>query len=325
MQIFYSPYELRPAQKGFLKENPVGYLLKVIQDDGSIGYSCLQTWPVLGEKPVSEHLQSLKNKQMSWPAKISMLLAARDAEARSQGKSLIRKDSALKNNYLVLDLEQLNAAKIQEILQLGFSTFKVKLGNALAKEAAKINQLSVSGISWRFDFNNKLNRSDLQGFLSLLKPEVVRAIDYIEDPFPYTPAEKVNLKTQVRLALDQGLEKFLPTEIAKLQRDVFILKPARLNCVPWIQQEMNLNNRFLTVTSNMDHPVGVLHAYSMAQELYFAYSSQLLELGCLSFHCYQPLNYLDSIQVQGPYIQKVEGCGIGLDAQLENEKWQKLI
>ena len=127
----------------------------------------------------------------------------------------------------------------------------------------------------------------------------------------------------VPLALDWGLEKINLKQDTPPEANVLIIKPMRDDVDKRIAQALKWNMK-ATVTSHMGHPFGVLQCMQVAQDLHKKHPNLMLDPGCLTFDVFQPTEFHSHLNVQGPFIRKVAGWGVGFDLLLKGQKWLPL-
>ncbi|HWU42867.1 MAG TPA: hypothetical protein VN132_05485, partial [Bdellovibrio sp.] len=157
-------------------------------------------------------------------------------------------------------------------------------------------------------------------FVTNLDPQVRKRIEYIEDPFPYEASAWFEAKELAPLAIDNQYAKVRWDELEKCPFDVIILKPAKMDVDKAIAQCKQWKLK-TTVTSYMDHSVGIAHAMIVAMELKKEHGNMILESGCMTQRLYQKDAFTTEFETKGPFIQHVKGIGIGFDQLLEEMPW----
>ncbi len=323
MKIFFAPYQLQSLGRlnakspGGLRE---GTLLKVLGPYG-IGYADLFPWPELGDAHLETHLSSLKTKSPTNLAQRSLALADKDARARDRRESL-GLDRDLKNNALVTDVTDVTDSQIHRWIEQGFSTVKVKCGVDAAAEIELIERLvDLGGLKIRLDFNSG-SRDYLQKFMNLFPSNFDSHLQYVEDPCVYDPEVWGRLRERWPLALDRETEKILSSG-EKPVADVLILKPARQDVEPLMKWALRWNLS-VTVTSSMDHPVGVVHAAVVGLELSRLHGNRILDAGCLTLDQYEANEFSKALPRRGPFVSVPIGFGIGFEKLLQETPWKEL-
>ncbi|MCX7977595.1 MAG: hypothetical protein N2578_01185, partial [Bdellovibrionaceae bacterium] len=70
-----------------------------------------------------------------------------------------------------------------------------------------------------------------------------------------------------------------------------------------------------------DHPVGVLHAYTLAQELKKKHGEMILDPGCMTLRFYKMDAFAAALPTAGPFFHRPEGVGIGFETQFGALNW----
>jgi hypothetical protein len=314
MKIDYSSYQL-VSVGGALKE---GALLRVIESDGVAGYADLHPWIEFGDAPLSEQLKNLKEEKPTLLVKQSLWMAARDTKARKEKRSLLA-GNFLPNNFLITDIQK--TLDLKSLKKQGFSILKIKVGFDIDREINFIKNIGPDFLL-RLDFNSKSSFDGLKKFLERLSQNEKNLIQYIEDPFSYDQKEWEDARNFAALALDFESEKLDWNPLQRPACDVVILKPSRRDVSKAVECFRSWRTSF-TVTSALDHPVGVIHALSVANDLQRELSGQMLAPGCLTLSCYQPEEFSSSLEIDGPFIGS-QGYGVGFDSLLEKQSWQPL-
>ena len=123
------------------------------------------------------------------------------------------------------------------------------------------------------------------------------------------------------LAVDQDLAQAMHHGAPAC--DVLIIKPAKSEVAETVQYAQKHDCR-ITVTSYMDHPVGVIHAMSIAEDLRKELGPMILDSGCLTHPLFAANAFSMRMTTEGPYLQAVPETGVGFDSVLEGLPWQKL-
>jgi o-succinylbenzoate synthase len=287
MDIWYWRYELVPRRR-----------LSAIAADGARqgalirvgdGFADVHPWPELGDAAVDQQLDLLRRGETTALTRRSLSLAALDGEARRRARSLFE-GVAIPPSHWPLAGGDVPAA---------FDTVKVKMSPGSGLDA------SLARYHLRLDFNATLDAEAFLSFVQSLSPELRRAIDFVEDPCPYSPQIWSGLqeRTGVRLALDRGG--------AFAGVDVLVVKPA--------VQELPLSDKEIVITSYMDHPVGQLGA------AYVAASSGITTTSGLTTHLlYESDAFIERMVLDGTRLVPPAGTGIGFDDLLESLPWGRL-
>lgn len=325
MKIWSSPYQLRPlnflnaVSTGLAQE---GTLLKIQWPDGLIGYSDLHPWPTLGDARLEDQVNDLKRGRISAQAEQSIWLARKDAKLRAEKKNIFDGAVAVKNNYIATHLDDVRPGFFDELKKQGFTHIKIKMGRDLAKEKDFMVHAAAADFRLRLDFNGVGSWPIFERFMSSLSRSVVPFIEYVEDPFPYDEAAWRDAQRLVKIAIDGQVDK-VKWNFEKAPFDVVVLKPAKTDVDLVLDrcQKFGLN---VTVTSYMDHPVGMMHALGIAMEAKKLYPDMSLISGCFTHQLFSMDQFSSHISTQGPYVLKVPGTGVGFDSLLEAQKWQPI-
>ncbi|MGZ3769224.1 MAG: o-succinylbenzoate synthase MenC [Bdellovibrio sp.] len=338
MKISFSTYFLTPKKRlnaisyGAKRE---GVLLKVEWEDGLIGFADLHPWTELGDLSVADQLKGLRQGHSTIQGQQSLKFARRDAEFRQKNLNAFDQfeTKVVKNNFLFsnnIDSANSNLGSeisldvfFENLKRVGFSTVKIKTGINLENEKYILEKAAHAGLRIRLDFNAVLNFPDFMNFMSELPESVMPQIEYVEDPFPFNAKTWAEAKKIVKLAVDNQFDKVHWDALATVPFDVLVIKPAKVD----VENAMALCHKFnlkATVTSYMDHALGISHSAYEAMRLKEKYGELILESGCLTHHAYDPDSFSAELHTDGPYFYKVNGTGFGFDALLEEASWTPL-
>jgi o-succinylbenzoate synthase len=306
-----------------------GALLKIYFDDETCGYSDCFCWPELGDLPLEDQLQLLREGKLTDLTSQSLAFARLDAQARKEKVSLWEGLQIPKSHFLLTDVKQLNSHCLRSVAQSGFSTLKVKCGAKIEQDAQILLQwkdlLDDLNLKLRLDFNSSLSFLKANEFLKSLGP-VRSSIDFIEDICEYDSRSWYELQDrwQVRLALDRmpNQKNFQPE---KGSFSVWILKPAIQN-PEWIVLQAQKLETSLVVTSYLGHPWSQLCAAWVAAKLYsHGNSIQVESCGLLSHSVYQNWDTFPLLETNGPElivpVGLNSGTGLGWDSYWRDIQW----
>ena len=127
MNILWSPYSLSAnSSRNRLHSNTEwsGALLKVVFDDGWVGYSDLHPLLEFGDPPLAVHLISMAEGSPTSLATRALEWAKTEAEAKRTSRSLYKNVSQISNHYLVTDLHNFS---LQNVISEGYQTIKIKM------------------------------------------------------------------------------------------------------------------------------------------------------------------------------------------------------
>jgi len=334
IDIHYSPYELK------LKDFPTadsrrGALLFV---DG--GYADLHPWPELGDLPIEEELEALKNGVPTNLGEKSLEFAKIDALAREKGINLLNEVPKTKNHlHIGRPSANFDFEALKRELELGaYDRVKLKVSDFLSplefETFKKLVRLSTESknLKIRLDLNYSFGdrAQDFEDLLSTFSVDELDAIDFIEDPFlfeDYTWA-RVAEKFQIRLALDRGdlelkIEADLRDDKGHPSFAVVVIKPA-LEESATIVQAAAKNMRRVLFTSYLDHPLGQVCAAYEAGLALKEHPLLIDDCGLLSHRAYQSHSYSEALRVDKNVLVGAEGLGWGFDSLLSKVSWQKL-
>jgi O-succinylbenzoate synthase len=321
MKIEFAPYILTPFEGGTPRK---GALLKIFFPDVGDGYADVHPWPEWGDQPIEQQLIMLRKGEYTSVTEQSMWFAARDAQARLEKRSLLNPAIQLKNNFLVTNFSKLTTEELDHIKKTGFTTIKLKVGNDFDLEVALVKKITqTQNMMLRLDYNLKGSFESLEKLIKQLSPTQAKLIQYVEDPFPYDLKKWQEARKLTKLAIDFEIEKLELLADKKPECDVVIVKPARRNVGQFLEVLSAWNLNF-TVTSSMDHPVGVVHALSVAQDLRQSLPKLMLDPGCMTFKTYKMEPYAASLPTKGPFLGSADGYGVGFNHLLQKEAWKQL-
>lgn len=297
MKIAYAPYLLKKKNSPSSQQ---GALLKII-DGSSWGVADLCPKPELGDN----NLENEINKRGSLYQR-AVELAFEDLAARKKKISLLS-DKFIKNNFLITDYKTVDLNPDLYI----HNTIKIKADRDLSGLSHFLSHL-VSDIVVRIDFNSVLSIEEYEYFLNLLSAEAKLKIEYVEDPTPINIKWK-NWNALVPLAFDFQSGEY-DANFAKYR----IIKPSRQKVIK------DLTN--VTLTSAMDHPVGVAHGLRIAQQV------AQNDSGFLTLDLFEENRYNKYFAQKNSYLnfsplalgQAAAHYGIGMNEELDKIKWTEL-
>jgi len=308
MRIAYSPYELRKSLDRFR----VGALLRVIFDDGVIGYADCHPWPELGDLPIDQQILKLQQKQPTSLGVRSLYFARLDGEYRDKRQNILSEVKIPPSHWLITHLEHVDYQNKQF---LEFNCFKVKIGGRLKTELQHLKKLMhhfpSKDARFRLDFNEKLTPETFQQFWESLG-DFTERVEYCEDPFPYHGEmwSHMQKKYSVSFACDRQSQQAISHPGSA---NTLVIKPA-------LQDERLFvlagQNQKLVVTSYLDHPFGQLCAAYVAATLPHHTIS-----GLFSHTAYEINPFSAQLITEGTRLLPVEGTGFGFDSLLEQLIW----
>lgn len=327
IKIAYSPYTLKPQSTlnaVTSAESREGMLLKVQwPDDNRIGYADLHPWPELGDASLEAQMSDLRLGKMSPQIEQSVWLADRDAKLRLENKNIFDQGTTVKNNYIVTDFTVATDEYLNQLISDSFSTLKIKVGRNLKAEAAFVCRAAALGFRLRLDFNGAGSPESFRHFVFELDPRTRTCIEYVEDPMPFDEKHWQEARKILPLALDNQFSRVDWGNLRQAPFDVLVIKPAKMD-IPRALQLCQLFGLKATVTSYMDHPVGMMHALGVAMSLKKDHPEMLNEAGCMTHLIFQQEAFAAEIPTMGPFITRNSGKGIGFDTLLESQKWYQV-
>ena len=225
----------------------------LIQIDG--GYGCIHPWPELGDPTLDKCLADLAGVRR-WPiVRRAIRCAEYDKVARDFDNSLFEEMEVPKSHAT---LAKTDAAEIALAVEAGFTTVKLKAGRDPAAEGKFLDAMAgeFPALKWRLDFNESLTPEQAAEFLLGLADGTRAAIDFVEDPCPYSDSAWTELRRRTRVKLAVDLEAAPMTSAAQ----VMVIKPAVDE--PFLLGEAAIgHNQRVVLTSYMDHPLGQTFAH----------------------------------------------------------------
>ena len=282
------------------------------------GFACLQPWPELGDPTLEQCLADLLGARR-WPmVRRALRCAEYDGVAREHGDSLFE-ELEIPRSHATLTTR--DPEMVAEAVALGFTAVKCKFGRDLAKEAGFLSAQAAAHpeLRWRLDFNESVEAAAVTGFLESLPAAVLRSIDFLEDPCPYSAPvwEQLHRKHRVALALDRESG---PQQSAA---QVMVLKPA-LDEPLLLGEAAVARGMSLVVTSYMDHPVGQAFAAWEAGRLALTLPGCVGMCGLQTHHLFEEYLFSEAFGAWSPEFRPPEGTGLGFDELLSVLPWKRL-
>ncbi len=319
MKIWYSPYTLvahSSLNSRFENRKKLGALLKVQFSKDLIGFADLHPHPELGDSQLSEHLDCIFRNEPSSLVNCCLHWALIDAHARKKGESLFKGLKLPRTHAIVTDLNRVNEYKIDELKQQGFDYLKIKMGRDIPVETMQLLQLTqkLQGLKLRLDFNEALDTRVFSDWWKLVKGGLEDHLDYIEDPYPYSP-EGWTLST-APLALDRSLNL---ENLKTFDGPVVVFKPA-VSDTHWL----NTIHHRVIFSTYMDHPLGEMSALFAAAQYYTDTGQQPEVCGLRTWHLFESNEFSESLDDKGSVLSVAGGTGLGFDEQLKSQNWKLL-
>ena len=288
----------------------------LIQIDG--GYGCIHPWPELGDPTLEKCLADLAGARR-WPiVRRAIRCAEYDREARAFENSLFEEMEVPASHAT---LAKADAAEVARAVEAGFTTVKLKAGRDLSAEMKFLDAMTLEfpALQWRLDFNESLNSEQAAEFLQGLGEKARAAIDFVEDPCPFSETSWAELhrKTRVKLAVDR---EATPLSAAA---QVIVIKPAVDE--PFLLGEAAIaHNQRVVMTSYMDHPVGQAFAAWEAARLELQFPGLVGICGLQTHHLFESNEFAEAIGSWSPEFKVPDGIGLGFDDLLAAQPWTRL-
>lgn len=288
----------------------------LIQIDG--GYGCIHPWPELGDPTLEKCLADLAGARR-WPiVRRAIRCAEYDRTARSFENSLFEEMEVPASHAT---LAKADAAEVARAVEAGFTTVKLKAGRDLSAEMKFLDAMTLEfpALQWRLDFNESLSSEQAAEFLLGLGEKARAAIDFVEDPCPFSETSWAELhrKTRVKLAVDR---EATPLSAAA---QVIVIKPAVDE--PFLLGEAAIaHNQRVVMTSYMDHPVGQAFAAWEAARLELQFPGLVGICGLQTHHLFESNEFAEAIGSWSPEFKVPDGIGLGFDDLLAAQPWTRL-
>lgn len=288
----------------------------LIEVDG--GFGCIHPWPELGDPTLEKCLADLAGARR-WPiVRRALRCAEFDRAARVFDNSLFEEMEVPASHAT---MAKSDAAEVAAAVEAGFTTVKLKGGRDLVAEAKFLEAMTAEypALKWRLDFNESLAPESATEFLLGLTPQARAALDFVEDPCPYseTAWKALRRSTGVMLAVDR--------EAAPLSSaaQVMVIKPAVDE--PFLLAEAALaHQQRVVLTSYMDHPVGQAFAAWEAARLGLQFPGLVGMCGLQTHHLFEPNDFTEALGPWAPEFRSPPGNGLGFDDQLDALPWTRL-
>ncbi len=288
----------------------------LIQIDG--GFGCIHPWPELGDPPLEKCLIDLAGPRR-WPiVRRAIRCTEYDRAARVFDHSLFEEMEVPKSHAT---LATGDIAELVRAVEAGFTTVKLKAGRDLGAEKQFLDAMTLEfpAVRWRLDFNESLAPDVAAEFLLGLDDGTRSAIDFAEDPCPYSESgwNELHQKTRVHLAVDH--------EAAPLSKaaQFMVIKPAVDE--PFLLGEAALSHQQRVIlTSYMDHPVGQTFAAWEAARLELQFPGLVGLCGLQTHHLFEQNEFSEALGPWSPDFTPPAGTGLGFDDFLDAQPWTRL-
>jgi len=288
----------------------------LIRIDG--GFGCIHPWPELGDPPLEKCLADLAGERR-WPlVRRAVRCAEYDREARHYEHSLFEEMEVPRSHATLVKTD---AAELARAAEAGFTTIKLKAGRNPEAETRFLDAMTTEHptLKWRLDFNEAPEPAEAAGFLLGLADATRAAIDFAEDPCPYsdTTWRLLRRQTKVRLAVDREAGPL------SLAAQVMVIKPALDE--PFLLGEAAVrHNQRVVFTSYMDHPLGQAFAAWEAARFELQFPGQVGLCGLQTNHLFEPDAFAEMLGPWSPEFTVPDGHGLGFDGLLEELPWMRL-
>ena len=327
MKIWVSFYELSLLNHPNSRENRSsrsGVLLKILFPEG-FGYADYHPWKELRLRgDLFEKLQYIRNSRLSVDFQHSVAQAQIDARFRRKSQSGFACFPHIKitNHYLILDVRNFSLQKLLKLEAQGYHRFKVKMGRYLEAESLGLRNLcqNCSG-KFRLDFNESLDEKGFHIWLDK-NSDLLKHIEFIEDPMPFKASQWINLSRDVDLALDMAAPAL---EVDTKAFRVLVLKPSFQN-IPQVVERYTPLAHTLVVTHSMDHPLGQSIAGWWAYWIKDKLKDRVIECGLQSRDLFEDKGPLSEFlrPIHSPQFIPPKGLGWGFDKPLDRVHWMEL-
>lgn len=315
-KIWISRYQLK--SQGFLntlsrRRTFDGVLLRI-----NGGYGCIHPWPELGDPSIDQCLKDLRGGAQRSIVRRALRCVEYDRVARVFEHSLFDEMEVPTSHAT---LPQHHSAQVDLAQTHGFGCVKLKMSDSIASEAIFLNQMvrEYTGLRWRLDFNESLDRSTFLDFWKLLNDETKQHLDFIEDPLPYSKSIWRELSQDAGVCFAVDKEASTQTESAK----VMVIKPAVDE--PFLLAEAALHHQQRVIlTSYMDHPVGQVFAAWEAARLSLQFPGLVEVCGLQTHHLFEKNSFSEELGEWRPEFKVPSGYGLGFEDQLEALTWVEL-
>lgn len=315
-QLWFWKYKLvarQPVNARSPRREFEGVLLRV--DDG---FACLHPWPELGDPPLGRCLEDLQGARR-WPiVRRAMRCAREDADARFIGDPLLEEIDVPRSHAT---LPWQDERIIERAVEREFDRVKFKVGSDPEKESRFLVAMAERHpkLRWRLDANEMLSPDAADRFLAGLPAELLRRIDFFEDPSPYSeePWQRLWTSHRVPLAVDREAAP------GRTAARVVVVKPALDE--PWLLAEAAASRgQQVVVTSSMEHPLGQVFAAWEAAKLQVQFPGLVGVCGLQTHHLFTPSDFAERLGRWGPEFRSPGGTGLGFDDLLEKLPWKRL-
>lgn len=315
-EVWYWPYRLRA--RGFVnaisgRREFEGALIRV-----GGGYGCLHPWEELGDPALGVCLEDLKGRRF-WPIVRRALRCAQFDEAAREREESLFEEMEVPVSHATLT--EVGLAGVEKAREAGFDYVKVKGGRDLGGELEFLREAveRFPEVRWRVDFNESLDGDGLRRFFDEAGGRVLGAIDFLEDPLPFSEDVwgEAWRRHGVRLAVD------MEAGPGRRAAQVMVIKPAVDE--PFLLGEAAMaQGQKVVVTSYMDHPLGQVFAAYEAARTEAIFPGLVGVCGLQTHTIFQGDEFTEQLGEWGPEFTVPGGTGLGFDDVLRGLPWKRL-
>lgn len=310
--LYIHRYSLSSARALNSKSKRVAHQGILVRNGDGVG--CVHPWPELGDPSLEVLLQCLRDGDFSHQILRNALTCAElDGEARQRGVSLFDGLEVPESHATLVDCE----SQLDSAVNAGFRVIKMKAGRDLDAECAWLREAHASypDLRWRLDFNQNLNREQLDRYLGELPENLLEGIDFLEDPC--ADGECV-AEVPVPLAADRA------SAYCEDPYSYVVVKPA-VDAVEVVSQHAVKQKVRAVFTSYMDHPVGQSYAAYAAGKMAQSQPSLVDSYcGLMTHGVFEPDGFSEALGEIKPQWSAAAGTGLGFDDLLDEIQWEKL-
>jgi O-succinylbenzoate synthase len=315
--VYIHRYTLRSRASLNARTSRQEYRGVLIQVNG--GYGCIHPWPELGDAPLEEQLDLLKNGESSPLIRSALSCAHADGQARREGRSLFE-GIEVPRSHATLPMDEHAFA---EAHAAGFDRVKVKMGRDLKQESDFVQMMAeyYPELRWRMDFNNSQPVTEIKKMLGEWGEALLEKIDFLEDA--YMSGDAIGLISLINPI--RPIPQALDREVSHPPADfpVWVIKPAVNEVAPLLATAACQKKR-VVVTSYMDHPIGQSYAAWQAGLATAQYPELIGICGLVTHGLFEPDVFTEAIGPPSAQFHPAPGTGLGFDNLLEQLPWRRL-
>lgn len=235
-KIYFSKYRLSWKDQALGKSKGASREGALIRVEG--GYADLHPWPELGDENLETQLELLCMGRPSLLGRRSLYYADLDSRARRAGQSLFKDLGSPKSHFLWDEKTSLETLRAE-----GFEKLKIKVSAQRPIQELKqvLTQAAESGFRLRLDANFTFSESTATEFFGVLGENILNAIEFVEDPFPFEDSQwrRFSEKFKLALAWDQkasiaSLKKSPEVTQSVYPFEYLVIKDAVEDPGPWV-------------------------------------------------------------------------------------------